>query len=435
MNLIDYQRSYIYKNVALFLLVITLFISNHNYIILSIFFPGEQRYQSVLISPEAIIGIIFILGIIYILLKEVIRDRGKYINYPLYGLIIFFIWSSISLLHNDIGFRPIITLIGILSYFWGGRFLARNYSFFIHRKVIPWLMIINIMFLLSLFYLYLSNRFFFHKALKVEILQPHIEGGIRSSEISIYLGVLILYLIYCIKSTKIIIYRFISLSLLLIDCALIMLFYSVGTIVALIIVVMLYMMLLYRKKAGYLKIIYLSIFGIMIIIMILNIDIFSFIIESISLKISDIFDAYGIRGTKYLFILSLIRLNMIYGIGWGQFAKLFPDYMSAVPQYPHNNILGIALELGLIAAIAYVMFMVMTIYYGLSTINSAIKNKTELDKLIFLALGCFLYFNLKGLIQDTWQIKETYLWAGVIIGLAELYLKQPQIKYNQINIK
>jgi len=42
--------------------------------------------------------------------------------------------------------------------------------------------------------------------------------------------------------------------------------------------------------------------------------------------------------------------------------------------------------------------------------------------LALLALLAFLYLQIKGLVQDTWQLKETYFWSGAVAGvLAALY--------------
>jgi O-antigen ligase len=92
--------------------------------------------------------------------------------------------------------------------------------------------------------------------------------------------------------------------------------------------------------------------------------------------------------------------------------------------YPHNNILGMAAENGIISAIFYLGFMTSVIIVGIRifTRNKTLLNKIESEPIkyfSFMAVACFIFLQFKGLFQDTWQLKEIYFWAGIIVGIAD----------------
>ena len=43
----------------------------------------------------------------------------------------------------------------------------------------------------------------------------------------------------------------------------------------------------------------------------------------------------------------------------------------------------------------------------------------NLRYLLFMAVASFLFLQIHGLFMDTWQVKQTYLWAGITVGLVQ----------------
>jgi O-antigen ligase len=95
------------------------------------------------------------------------------------------------------------------------------------------------------------------------------------------------------------------------------------------------------------------------------------------------------------------------------------------PIYPHNNLLGMAAENGLVTAGCYALFILSVLWIGL---RGLLRKRSFSDPdaarrvkiFLFMALACFAFIQWRGLFQDTWRFKEVYLWAGVIAGAVRL---------------
>jgi O-antigen ligase len=88
-------------------------------------------------------------------------------------------------------------------------------------------------------------------------------------------------------------------------------------------------------------------------------------------------------------------------------------------EYPHQNFLGIGAELGLPALILYLGFVVVALACLFRGASARGSDRPTAQRLIVSAcLGIFLYQQLRGLLQDTWMIRETYFWLGVGVAVA-----------------
>jgi O-antigen ligase len=121
-------------------------------------------------------------------------------------------------------------------------------------------------------------------------------------------------------------------------------------------------------------------------------------------------------GGRMAIVLDLLHYISQYpytGIGLSQYSMV-----GATGTFPHNNILGLAAELGLFVASAYVVFIIAIVWYGVRELRRSNCRMSQCS-LAILSLTVFAYLQIKGLVQDTWQLKENYLWAGALVGSLE----------------
>jgi O-antigen ligase len=89
--------------------------------------------------------------------------------------------------------------------------------------------------------------------------------------------------------------------------------------------------------------------------------------------------------------------------------------------YPHHNVLGIAAEMGIPAASLYVVFIIAVIWYIGRRISKCNRTKQNTIGLVLMAvLGVFVYQQARGMLHDTWTLKELYFWVGFGCGVISL---------------
>jgi len=83
-------------------------------------------------------------------------------------------------------------------------------------------------------------------------------------------------------------------------------------------------------------------------------------------------------------------------------------------------LLGIASQTGVPSALFYSLFIISFLIVGFRSILLGLEQKNKVLLVIaFLAFSIFVFQQFRGLLQDTWNIKEQYFWIGVLAGVLE----------------
>jgi len=250
------------------------------------------------------------------------------------------------------------------------------------------------------------------------IMKPQILGGIKSSEVAIFAGLQFWYCLFALDVARLNRGR-VLLPLLGLAVAAFLLVWllSVGSVGAVVALLALRVFILSGRQAKGRWLVLLVLAAVLGLAFVMLSG--EFLEGLLASKTRD-FSEEGVRLPTMLLLLQYIQSAPVTGIGLGQFAA--QSYLPRAPEglYPHNNLLGIAAELGIPAALLYLLFIAMTGWAGFHCVRRAAgAHPASVGgwPLALLALLAFLYLQIKGLVQDTWQLKETYYWSGAIAGV------------------
>jgi O-antigen ligase len=406
------RRQFAWIATAVAVLAIVAF--NLNYLLVSWLGRPGVRYEAVAIAPEVpFLALLLGVGLLYVVVRrDHVRDwLGTLTSLSLFA---FCGWAAILsvTVHGDP--RAAVTLAVPAAIFVIGFGLARSIGADLSRTFAYTLPFVPLM-LLGLLLLFLAaDRLVFSVG---GWLKPQVAGGIRSTEIAIFAGVQFWYCMFAVDWA-----RQQGRSTLLARAGLIIagfvLFWtlSVGSMGALVFLVALRALVLSNAAVGRWLFLFALVAGLGLAAYLAS---GSFLEELLASKVRD-YSEEGIRLPTLLLLAQYIQSEPVTGIGLGQFAAR--SFLPNAPEglYPHNNLLGIGAELGLPAALIYLTFIVFTAAAGIRAVHrwSAVTPaRASLWPLAALGLLAFLYLQIKGLVQDTWQLKETYFWAGVVAGL------------------
>jgi hypothetical protein len=119
------------------------------------------------------------------------------------------------------------------------------------------------------------------------------------------------------------------------------------------------------------------------------------------------------RKVGYLMLMDIIHQNPFWGIGRG--GKFFDLY----GLYPHNNFLGIWAEGGIFLLLFYSGLLILFIGVFIRARKYFLDNQ---DRLIFDISACIIFFwHFKGLVEDTWNNPNLYIWTGIMTGIYSKY--------------
>lgn len=141
------------------------------------------------------------------------------------------------------------------------------------------------------------------------------------------------------------------------------------------------------------------------------------VFESIHDKLDEMMHGEGERGRIYAQLLADIAREPLTGVGRGRFVESHQLSWLGEGIYPHNNLLGIGAELGLPALFLFIAFALSAC--GLlahRAFGSSTRVYPNIRLLAAMALAMFLYQQARGVLQDTWDAHETYVWLGIGIG-------------------
>lgn len=427
------------RKLALLLLVGLVYISSLNEFIMAALFPGADRqYEHVGFSPEFFLGLLFIFISLIFLTRAVVFQplSGKASTTTVILLLTFLLMSVGACYHaRDLdGVRILLALGSMFLYFFIGKGLALAYGEYLAGRLWRYLAPLPIFFLLFYLFFLMSGRIeyadiftidhFMPGRWMVEGLKPQIEGGLRSDEIATYVGSAVIFLLYCLHATDNKRNRkFLFLMLGLAIAALIAML-SMGAYLAIGAAFGLYM-IQKRGAKGLTKLLSICLLAGLACglffpsaLMVLK--------EKVIEKSIDVSSDIGShRGIRYALLLATAVKNPVFGVGPMGVSDLVPTGMKMrhVGSAPHQNILGIAAGYGIAAAIFYTLFIFSIIWSGTNALckwdTARSPGSEKMRYLLFMATACFLFLQIHGLFMDTWQIKQTYLWAGITAGLVQ----------------
>jgi len=417
------------STIAARLIILALLGSQFSYLVMSLLFPGEQdRFESVGVSPEFIMGAVFLVATFLLYAQKGCPIRiHRRADFSLFMLTLACVMMAIGIVYCHSSPRLLMTIATFFLYYLAARFLTMYHMPMIATGLRNLWWIVTPAFLALLLCFQLAGRFSYVTADATGFQQPQIEGGIRSTEIALFAGLQIIYLIYCLGVSHKRWQRLAILAFTVSLCLLLVWLQSVAAVGGVILVFFGYLILVGRHRAAVAA---LSLFVTLALTVVLvsnasHLGRFRGILDRvISEKRQDLLGGYGKRAITNSSLINLATEHPLFGIGWGEFARnsYMVDYLGR-GIYPHNNILGIAAENGLPAAAFYTFFVLFILGSGIAPFlareNPRNKYGGQHVKLFeFMAFACFAYFQWRGLFQDTWRFKELYLWAGVASGCA-----------------
>lgn len=415
------------SGLAAHLAIFALIGSQFNYPLMCVLFPGsDERYESVSISPEFIVGSVFLVMSLLLWIREggPLLARRK-LDMAKAMLLLTSTCMIASVIHNQVSLRYVVTIFTCLSYFLSARFLA---AFYLPRFASGlknlWLWITPA-FLGILGYLYLDGRVLYTMSTASGMPQPYIDGGIRPSEVALYLSLQIIYLIYCLYINRSKAKRVVMLGFLAVLILLLLWMQSVSAVVGMAAVVGGYLWFVGRCRrltTG------LLLFGVLVVVGVLLFNpsrgkpFLDRIDDMVSVKRSEFSGGDGKRAVMFSTLIGLARENPVFGIGMGRFAeRSYITEYSGKGLNPHNDVLGIAAEEGFPAATFYLIYVLCVLSVGIAPFmtrraSHILSGDGVILQFHFMVLACFAFCQWRGLVHNTGGFKEVYFWAGIVIG-------------------
>jgi len=400
----------------LFLIIIIgscLYGSHFSYLILGFIFPERSQYH---FSPELFLGSIFIIGGLLITHQKFWNFRRQSI--PYYFLLLMIIWIILGMLIKDqFTIRITITFLSFMLYFIIARRLVADYFPLFNKTIQAVTLSICFIWPVFMIILYTSGKLYFHRHLGYTRL--NIAGGIGSTDLAIFLGIQFIYLLSLLIRKNYNLFKKITLlALIITNLFILYLIFSLAAIFSYFIIFSLYLFINSSKLSSWFVKNFKTILFLIVFLIVFP-KIFIFLKDSLKYKYNLLASGEE-RTIIYSQLWDLAKANPLFGIKQIRIQKIL--YQEHVP---HNNILGIAAQYGIPSSFFYLLFIISTIIMGLHYFLLLRSRKTKdsnfnnMEYILFLSLSCFIYFQIRGLPEDTWTFKELYFWTGVLVGLVD----------------
>lgn len=248
------------------------------------------------------------------------------------------------------------------------------------------------------------------------LLRLEFREGFTATELPIYVGFQFPVLLYAIFTSRSARTRLWALALALCAAALVAATVSAAAIAALVLTLLLFLLACQRTGRATGTLLAFAIVTVMIVVAALAWAPVGGIIESASEKLANLFAGEGVRARIYGELIHDISTYPM-GIGKGRFVETNNFSWLGEGLYPHHNLLGIGAELGIPAMVLFAAFILSAIVVlGRRTLGDAGRHGRRLRMLVTVSLAIFAYQQFRGLFQDTWVVRETYLWLGLGTG-------------------
>jgi hypothetical protein len=374
----------------------------------------------------------FYLNIIFIILSfkyyTTFRNDTTFLYFT-YILIFIAFWVFLGSIINDTSIKTYFTVTSFVFFQNSGYFIFYNNRNAILSRIHYGLIGISLLWNVFIIWSIISGRITIFVSEGIQrIYWP---GQFHSTEIPIYLGFQFCYLVYTYLYIRNIWIRIITIAILFCNIYIMLLCGARSALLGYLLVVCIFVFFYIRQNPGKHLRTFLSIFTIFIAFTMFNFDRIEEVSTSFISRVTHQND-YGRRlrfDRIYPVTWNIATKNPWFGIGsdkWGiigVLAGLKTEYGLSKQTPPHQNFLGFAALRGFPAAIVFFGYAMYFTYVCLKTLLIATRHGTEaravdnrIVGLLILSFTCFVYQQFRGLIQDTWMLKETYIWCG--IGLA-----------------
>ncbi|MFB3855551.1 MAG: O-antigen ligase family protein [Vicinamibacterales bacterium] len=400
------------SRIAQILLAIALAASQFNYLIVSLW---RDEREPVAFSPEFWGGSAFLVGAFYITGGR--RTRGSVpaavdLRLPVYLLAACCIWVVVGNLVHGVGPRGVITAASLVLYLVAASRLFERYLGGMYRSLPGIILAIVGVWMIALWGSELVGRAadrYTGLLWKLEI-----RGGLRSTELAIFTGQQFAWLLYVWLASRRAVERGLAAVFIVMNIGLLFRLFALSAIVGYAAVVAVFLLLNGRR---YRVLIAAAVCAAGMIVVSRNPTLVTDLSEAFSGKMADVSIGREGRSEIYAYLWELALRHPFTGIGSGRFVEVNQLGWQGTSVTPHNNLLQLAAENGLPAALLYFGFVLSVVVAG---IRGARECRTVPWKIPMLlsttGFACFAYQQLRGLVQETWLIKETYLWAGAVLG-------------------
>lgn len=404
------------QTIALVVLFIMVVASQWGMIATSFLFSSSER-SLMAASPE----MLFALGAIALTFVMIFRANipiiaNSDVTSALIPLSIFVGLCVLSgMLQEEWNWRFSITLFSFLGYALVGIVCAIILAKFRQNSLMSVILLVALGWYLGLALLWFNGALTYDRVLTgSSIRRLEMPGGYTATEIPIFIGQQLPFVMAALFGNfgaanrmlaKVIL---VSASFVLVLCA------SVGALAAATLVVLLFFVL----SPGASRLRSAVLLGLIVIAVVMFGSVFaSGLYLSVNEKVQILAEGGG-RIRTILYLIELAAEHPWTGVGKGVFVTMNDFEWGGEGQYPHNNLLGIAAEIGIPAAIAYLFFLVVFTLSALRAVRDLRKaGEDRMSLLLIAALSVVVFQQSRGMLHDTWTVKEMYFWVGFGIGL------------------
>lgn len=372
-----------------------------------------------MLSPEAAVGLLAILAAVATLLvfnPRVARSGHDVTGWLLAAFLLVAIVGEV--VRADLRLGNVSTFLSIGAYYLvgmsiGGMAAQRGGRL----PMLPGLLAIYTIWYAGIaFFLAIGDLGFYGVLPESGLLRLEFREGFTATELPIYVGFQFPVLLYVMFTSRSAPTRLWALALALCAVALVAATVSAAAIAALVLALLLFV--LARQRSGHAAGALLAFAAVAVPIgaAALAWAPLGGIVDSASEKLGNLFAGEGLRARIYGELIHDITTYPM-GIGKGRFVETNDFSWLGEGVYPHHNLLGIGAELG-IAAMALFAALVVTaiVVLGRRALGDPARHGQRFRMLVTVALAIFAYQQFRGLFQDTWVVRETYLWLGLGTG-------------------
>ncbi|UCF23925.1 MAG: O-antigen ligase family protein [Ralstonia sp.] len=247
-----------------------------------------------------------------------------------------------------------------------------------------------------------------------DVARLEFRGGFTATELPIYAGFQLPVLVYALLTPRKPMLRWWALGLL--GCATGLIYLSASSAALAALLMVSGVSLLAKRGASLASLARTA--GMVAMTALLLLAASSGIIESTVVKLMDFLSSEGVRALIYAELVNIIATQPM-GIGKSRFVESNQFSWLGEGVFPHNNVLGIGAEMGVLAMVLFLMVCLAALTsLGRIALGRHRTAPQRVRMVVAVALGVFIYQQFRGLFQDTWVFKETYFWLGVGMGVA-----------------
>jgi O-antigen ligase len=369
-----------------------------------------------MLSPEAVIGALAILVAILAVMGQPAEGGSPGRMWTVRWFAVFTLVAAAGeLLRPDRQLSNVPTFLALLGYLLVGIAVGRRLAAPAGRlPFAPALIVIYAIWYLGLLIFYAQGHLgFFGELPDSDLARLEFSSGFRATELPIYVGFHFPVLLHVLFSPYPFLLRLMAGLLTVCALVLVILSASVAAIVALFLIGLVFV---FAHRGLSLRRV-MAVVAVTTVLAVGATASSSGIAASAQGKLLNFAEGEGVRALIYAELVANI-IEQPSGIGKGRFVETNSFSWLGEGVYPHQNVLGIGAELGVVAMALFVLFMLA----GIAALTrKAWSRRTALPpaarQLIAIGLAVFLYQQFRGLFQDTWVVKETYFWLGMAMGV------------------